>query len=196
MSVDEPLTKTVEIDGQRKRVWTEKANRQYSKKRKERYQNDPEYRKAVQERARQRYLKENPEVAMLPEKIRKNLADITSFGETRRVFVELADVGEEFCLTEAEIAAVIERHPQSFQRMVSDGRWPRPVFSIRVNRTKTGVYLLDQARAMVEVYVSHLERSSHYYAKHIETREAMFEASRKELEKTELGQWAMNQQKQ
>lgn len=189
-----PVTYTVEVDGKKKRVWTEEGKRLYAERRRERYRKDKDYRESVQDKSRQVY---RDKVDMQPEELHKaimdNVARIDEFGEVRDVYVGLANVGEEFCMTEPDMANMLNLNEQSFQRMVADGRFPRPVFSTRNFRTRTGVYRRSEALAMAPLYADHVKVSAHYYLKHRKTITAIRKAYLDDLNRTELGRWALKQ---
>jgi hypothetical protein len=179
---------------QKKRGWKPEYNENVAARRKERYKTDPEYRNAIKRAARNRY-NEQAGGAILDtaQAIRDNVSRIASFGEVREVFVGRASVGEYLCLTEMEMAEAVCRNYQSFQRMVKEGRWPAPVFSARSSKTRMGVYMVSEAKALGEVYADHYAQSAHYYASHVETRTKMFNAVRAVRLQTAIGRRAMEQ---
>lgn len=188
----ERKTMTVEVaPGEKVRVWSPEFKEEYAAERRDKYHNDPEYRAAIRNNSREAYVAKNPHVAEKPRKVRENMGKIDEIGQVREVFVGFASVGDEMCLTEQEMAKLIGVHPQSFNRMVGKGRWPKPVFACRNNRTKTGVYLRNEALAMAEVYANHLVQSTHYFAKHTETKKALEQAALSTRQSTDLGRWAL-----
>ena len=184
-------TMTKEVDGEKVRVWTDEFKEDYASERRDKYHNDPEYREAIRKNSRAAYVAKKPDVAKRPLEVRANMARIDEIGNVREVFVGFASVGDELCLTEQEMATLIGVHAQSFNRMVGAGRWPKPVFACRNNRTKTGVYLRNEALAMTEVYANHLVNSTHYFDKHVETKKALEEAALTARRSTDLGRWAL-----
>lgn len=172
--------------------WKPEYNESLSRRRKERYKADPAYREQVKNAARVRYnRKTGGSLSDTSKAIKQNLATLSGFGKAREVFVGRANVGVFPCLTEQELAEVLCRNYQSFQRMVKDGRWPAPVFSSRSGKTRMGVYTLPEAKALASIYDKHYEQSAHYYASHTQTRDALFDAVKAVRAQTELGRWAM-----
>lgn len=174
--------------------WKPEYNQTLAQRRKERYASDPAYREQVKRAARERYDRQTAGVLSdTVTKISENISTIEKFASEREVFVGRAAVGTFPCLTEQELAELMCRNYQSFQRMVKDGRWPPPIYSARSGKTRMGVYTIPEARALATVYFGHYQNSAHYYATHTETRDALFEAVKGVREQTELGRWAMEQ---
>jgi hypothetical protein len=177
-----------------KRRWnSERYNEPLRERRRERYHTDAEYRQAQKDAARKRYEKDSGgKLSRAWEQLHVNIQNIRSFGQIRRVYVGMVDVAEELCLTEAEMANVMGKHYQSFQRMIGNGRWPVPIYSSRNYKTRVGVYLLEEAEAMMHVYANHFKDCAHYYLTHTKTREALYRAATNVRSSTELGRRALS----
>lgn len=157
-------------DKARRRELVEARN----ERRRIRYAQDQEYREQVRQQSRQTYEKlEGKDLSSVAAEVAERLAGLDKLASVRPVFVEKTPVGEHACLTEAEMAVVVGRNPQIFQRMVADGRWPKPLYSARNYRSKVGVFLLEEARVLIEVFLEHLKTSLHYYQSHTDTRNAL-----------------------
>lgn len=156
-----------------------------NERRRIKYAQDREYRESARAASRKTYeTTEGRDLSGDVQHVEKNLAQLTQLATVRPVFVEKTAIGERACLTEPELADAIGRHHQVFQRMISDGRFPKSVFSTRSHKSKAGVFLLEEARALMTVYLDHVRTSLHYYHSHTETKErlvAVLASARKEI---------------
>lgn len=155
-------------DDKKAKYWGEARN----ERRRERYAADPSYRENVLQRARQTQFdtrRAQGKDVREGENCRENMSQLGSFSK-RAVYVGETEVFMDKVVTAEDLAALLERDPQVLYRWMGKDMLPRPVFEAYNDRNrKQGVYLNDEARAIMTHFSKHQETSLYFKTSHTDT---------------------------
>lgn len=112
------------------------------------------------------------------EDCRENLALLPELATVRDVFFpDGARTEKHMTLTAEELADALNRNTQVLYRWLNAEMFPRPVFMAVTHRgRKQGVYIREEAEALLNVFGEHQEVSQYYRAYNTETRDRLFGA--------------------
>jgi hypothetical protein len=164
-----------QIEERKQRYWGPERNAQ----RRERYMTDPAYRENVIQQVRENYRRQREEqgLPVRNEDCRENLGLIPEIAETREIVLPDGRAETRLTLTVDELADVLSRNTQVVYRWMNGGMFPRPAFTAVLHKgRKQGVYLAEEAAALVNVLGEHQETSQYYRNYHTDTRDKMFGA--------------------
>lgn len=164
-----PTSKAAEpAQPDKKEYWGEARN----ERRRQRYAVDPEYRASVRQRARETQFAKRREAGMdvrEGENCRENLHMLPSF-EKREYFLGEESAGTNRVVTAEDLARLLNRDPQVLYRWMGKEMLPRPMFEAYNDRNRRqGVYLNEEARAIMEVFGEHQETSLYFRTSHVMT---------------------------
>lgn len=165
-----------QIEERRRKYWGEERN----SLRRSRYHSDPAYRETVVQQVRDSYRKQREEQGLpyRDEDCRENLALLPEMATVREVFFpDRAQPEKHMTLTAEELAEALNRNTQVLYRWLNAEMFPRPVFMAVTHRgRKQGVYLKEEAEALINAFGEHQEVSQYYRAYNTETRARLFGA--------------------
>lgn len=166
---------------EKKARWADNHN----KKRKERYNSDPQYKQARLEKAREDYRNEK---GVVLDSCLDRIREIRSYGSSREVRVNDGPVQVRFCLTTQELGEIIGGHKASVMyRWQGKGLLPKPIAKGRVFYSTTGrggdywlndqpVYLEEEVAAIMQPLGEHQRNFRYYRTSDTETVAAIFDA--------------------
>lgn len=150
----------------KKAQWSKDRN----DRRRQRYENDPEYRDAQKAARRDGYQKRNKEELNCT----ANLAHVGQSGAMMAVSLNNSSfvIGRVF--TQADAAKMLNRRPQVFYRWHQRGIFPNPV----LHDDKGNFYYSDEeVTNFIKIMGEHQAQTPHYRIDHDDTRERLFAAS-------------------
>lgn len=158
-----------------KEYWGEKRN----ERRRRRYEEDPQYRTAVRQRARRTQFAKRRDMGLdvrEGENCRDNLTQLLGF-EKRGVYLGDTEVTTARALTAEDLAGLLNRDPQVLYRWMGKKMLPRPVFeAINDRNRRQAVYTEEEARAIINVFGKHQEASLYFRTTHTETIRSIHQA--------------------
>lgn len=144
-----------------------------NKSRTDRYANDPEYRRKVQESSKKSFNKKKTSQSRV-RVFESSPSRLCRYGEVRHI------IGQDeasFTFNVEEIARVMgNHHPIVIRNWHRDGRFPKPNHVTKVGNSYLGVYDEFQTRAMALILRKHFNSSSYFTHKHKEVIKALHEA--------------------
>ncbi|KRW94271.1 AlpA family transcriptional regulator [Paracoccus sp. MKU1] len=153
-----------------------------NKRRRQRYAEDPEYRKKARLNSRSTYRVKGKTEPFDP---RQNLSRIDDFGKVRPVTFPDGRVVERWCMTKAEVAEIFGRSTKLFYHWIKDGRFPDTVLTatdtfitrdyknkkgVKVPQT-VGVYSSEEVIAAINALGPHLSNVVYFRTDHDRERE-------------------------
>lgn len=164
-----------EIAAKKLQYWGPERNQH----RRDRYQDDPAYREQVKAQVRESFRKQRESlgISVRDEDCRENIGLLPEIARVRETSLPNGERLNLMTLTAEEMAELLNRNLQVFYRWQNADMFPKPAFFCIGHRgRKQGVFLEDEALAILEVYGAHQETSQYYKAHHTETRDALFAA--------------------
>lgn len=160
-------------------------------RRREKYQQDKEYRQRTIRQVRDSYRKNRTAEgsAVRSDSCEENISKLAEIGEVRDVVI--ADQSRRMLTFTVEQAAVaFGRNQQVLYRWFKSGLLPHPIIAVRNRRNRLQwVYVEAEMREMLVVFSAHQKLSQYYRSYHAETRSSIFakvEAVREELDMSGL----------
>jgi hypothetical protein len=156
-------------------------------RRRERYQQDNEYRQQSIKQVRDHYRQSRTAAGLdvRSDDCEENISKLAEIGAVRDI-INACQSRTLLTFTIEEAAIAFGRNQQVMYRWLKSGLLPPPVLTARNNRNRLqSVYVECELREMLDVFSAHQKLSQYYRSYHVETQNSMFakvDAAREELE--------------
>lgn len=169
------MPKSPDDDARKAKYWGPERNL----RRRERYKADSDHRAHIIAQVQASYRKTRAErgLPVRMDDCRTNLERLPEVAHIRETQLPSGRSQDLLTLTIEELATLLDRNVQLLYRWMNADLLPEPVFFIAGYRGRMqGVYLAEEARAIMEVFGAHQEVSQYYRVAHVETRARLFAA--------------------
>lgn len=159
-------------------------------RRRERYQQDKQYREKTIQQVREGYRRNRAEdgLDVREDDCIESLPKLPQIGQIREVRITDEQTVRLLTFTVDEVAVALTRNQQVLYRWIKADLLPPPAFEARNFRNRwQAVYTVPEVRAMIEVFSEHQKLSQYYRSYHEETRAKFFSAVLAARDKVQKG---------
>jgi hypothetical protein len=166
----------------RREEWSRWWGPDRNTRRRNRYADDPEYRKQAVQATRDSYRRRHPRAGGKLEgqtDCRSNLAKLSEIGQVRRVVLPSGLTKRILTFTPEEVANVVMRNVHVIYRWWTKELLPTPVLKLYGGPARCGVrnklYTKNEMIALCKAFGPHQAQTPYYRMDHTEVRERIFE---------------------